>query len=176
MISWSQGSAERNWGELFFYFGLANFGNCRLISQQDLMANLFLRFFCPCFSSASAPSPPNNSPKMHAQTCRQSSPISLSRTPNFIHADFLLTEGDQDFEKEIRGATALRGSGATSRIDVSPAVLRGKILEMLWRLQMLWIIGFGAFPAVLSSGTSGKVWERFWGLSRTRRKIKLEKR
>ena len=64
--------------------------NCLRISQRILMANSIRKFFRPCFSRASlnqAPPPP----KIHAQTCWHSSPISLSRTQSFINANFLLT-------------------------------------------------------------------------------------
>ena len=64
--------------------------NCRQISQRILMANFFCELFHLVISGVSGPPPPKFTPKVHAQNCRHSSPISLSRTQNFVTAIFCL--------------------------------------------------------------------------------------
>ena len=49
---------------------------------------------------------------------------------------------------------------------------RERILETLWRFQMPWIIGLLGSQLYSQGELQEKLWERFQGLSRTRRKIK----
>ena len=90
-IAWSRGSAERIWGDFFGGGG----GGPRILGKlpANFSANIdgefFLWFFRPFFSRVSG-SPIKFTPKIRAQNCRHSSPISLSRTQNLFTPIFCL--------------------------------------------------------------------------------------
>ena len=60
---------------------------------------------------------------------------------------------------------ALSGTTFAKR-GVPSRTKRERILEMLWRLQMPWIIGFGGSQLYCWGEFQEKLWERFRGLSR----------
>ena len=94
-IYWSQASAERNWGVFFCNFGPANF---RKIAGE-FFSEFWWRIFSASFSAllfqgfrSPGPPPPKKkfTPKIHAQNCRHSYPMSLSQTQFFITPIFCL--------------------------------------------------------------------------------------
>ena len=72
-----------------FYFGLADFR--KIAGGKNFSANFSSNFdgefLWPCSSRASDP-PKKFMPKIHAQTCRHSSPFSLSRTQILLTLNF----------------------------------------------------------------------------------------
>ena len=74
---------------VMFLFGLANFRKIPANFSANLDANFDSEFFGLVFSRASG-SPKKITPKIHAQTCRHSSPISLSRTQTYFTPSFCL--------------------------------------------------------------------------------------
>ena len=79
---WSRGSAEQIWGE-FFILACRILGNLPASFSANSDGEFWSRLFRPCFSRVSG-LPKKFTPKIHAQTCWHSSPISLSRTQFFF--------------------------------------------------------------------------------------------
>ena len=86
-------------------------GNLPANLSANFDGKFFLRNFRVCFSRASG-LPKKFTPKIHAQTCRHSSPISLSRNQNLFKAIFCL-----------RGTPQIRGTVSTGSSEFLPAAL-----------------------------------------------------